>query len=217
MQKEVGFLKAAGADQNSANVNGDVLVDLSTKIGQIELRLDGIEKKLANLARANAAKTVAPNDGAGNGVDEGRFNELESKVDNHIADYDDFKKEVINMLKQLQDQLNDKVDYGRLAELEKLLMDKINEVARTLTKQLADKNETKKNLKMLEKQLKNLLDVFMQKQMNPDEENAMFSKKPLGGFSCASCEKNLINLHSKPPEFYNWNRFPVRDPSERIA
>lgn len=45
----------------------------------------------------------------------------------------------------------------------------------------------------------------------------MFSKKPLGGFSCASCEKNLINLQSKPPEYYNWNRFPVRDPSERIA
>ena len=51
------------------------------------------------------------------------------------------------MLKQLQDQLNDKVDYSRLAELEKLLMDKLNELARTLTKQLADKNETKKNLK----------------------------------------------------------------------
>jgi len=34
----------------------------------------------------------------------------------------------------------------------------------------------------------------MSKSNNPDEENAMFSKKPLGGFSCASCEKNLINL-----------------------
>ena len=62
---------------------------------------------------------------------------------------------------------------------------------------------------MLEKQLKNLLDVFMQKQNHPDEDNAMFSKKPLGGFSCASCEKNLINISSKPPDYYNWNRFPV--------
>lgn len=96
-------------------------------------------------------------------------------------------------------------------------MEKINDLNRQLSKQFADKGETKKSLKMLEKQLKNLLDIFMQKQGNPDEENAMFSKKPLGGFSCASCEKNLINLQSKPPEYYNWNRFPVRDPSERIA
>ena len=28
------------------------------------------------------------------------------------------------------------------------------------------------------------------------EDDAMFSKKPLGGFSCASCEKNLINIYS---------------------
>ena len=113
--------------------------------------------------------------------------------------------------------MNEKADFNRLAELEKLLMDKLNDVVHGLTKQLADKAETKKNLKMLEKQLKNLLDVFMQKQTNPDEDNAMFSKKPLGGFSCASCEKNILNLQAKPPEFYNWNRFPVRDPSERIA
>ena len=26
------------------------------------------------------------------------------------------------------------------------------------------------------------------------EDDAMFTKKPLGGFSCASCEKNIINL-----------------------
>lgn len=121
------------------------------------------------------------------------------------------------MLKQLQDQLNNKVDYDRLGELEKLLLDKLNEAIRGLTKQLADKNETKKNLKNLEKQLRNLLDVFMQRQTRPDEDDAMFSKKPLGGFSCASCEKNLINLNAKPPEFYTWNRLPVRDPSERIA
>lgn len=151
------------------------------------------------------------------GVDEKRFQDLVDKLENHLRDYNDFKDQIINMLKQLQDQMNEKADYGRLTELEKLLMDKLNDVVHGLTKQLADKAETKKNLKMLEKQLKNLLDVFMQKHSHSDEDNAMFSKKPLGGFSCASCEKNLINLQGQAPEKYNWNRFPVRDPSERIA
>lgn len=29
---------------------------------------------------------------------------------------------------------------------------------------------------------------------NPNEEDAMFTKKPLGGLSCASCERNITNL-----------------------
>ena len=27
-----------------------------------------------------------------------------------------------------------------------------------------------------------------------NEDDAMFTKKPLGGMSCASCEKDIINL-----------------------
>ena len=73
-------------------------------------------------------------------------------------------------------------------------MDRMNDMLKQLSNQFAPKSDTKKALKMLEKQLKNLLDIFMSKQTHPDEENAMFSKKPPGGFSCASCEKNLINL-----------------------
>lgn len=45
----------------------------------------------------------------------------------------------------------------------------------------------------------------------------MFSKKPLGGMSCASCEKDLVNLHGKKVEFMPWNRMPFRDPQDRIA
>lgn len=216
LQKELGYLKTAGlgsgAGDAGTTINGDVIMEITNKI---QIRIDDINKKLGNIQR-NAGNTTTLQD-TPKGIDESRLIDLENKLDNHLQDYDNFKNEVINMLKQLQDQLNDKVDFSRLAELEKLLMDKLNEVVRQLTKQLADKAETKKNLKMLEKQLRNLIDIFAQKQSNPDEDNAMFSKKPLGGISCASCEKNLINLQQKPSEFYNWNRFPVRDPSERIA
>lgn len=50
-----------------------------------------------------------------------------------------------------------------------------------------------------------------------NEEDAMFTKKPLGGMSCASCEKNLINIYGHKADYLPWNRFPFRDPSERIA
>ncbi len=86
-----------------------------------------------------------------------------------------------------------------------------------LTKQFADKAETKKALKLLERQLKNLYDLFMSKGGNEHNEDAMFSKKPLGGFSCASCEKDLVNLYGKKVDFMPWSKLPFRDPSERIA
>ena len=99
-------------------------------------------------------------------------------------------------------------------------MDRLNEIVKALTKQLADKNDTKKALKLLERQLKNLYDLFMTKGHNhahEHEDDAMFTKKPLGGTSCASCEKDIVNLYGKKADYIAWGKFPFRDPAERIA
>lgn len=96
-------------------------------------------------------------------------------------------------------------------------MERLNEIVKALTKQFADKNETKRALKLLERQLKNLYDLFMSKGGNDNEDDAMFSKKPLGGLSCASCDKDIINMYGKRVEFTPWSKLPFRDPSERIA
>lgn len=70
-----------------------------------------------------------------------------------------------------------------------MLIDKINDLVRSLAKQFADKNDTKKALKLLERQLKNLYELFMSRNhaAHEHEDDAMFTKKPLGGTSCASC------------------------------
>ena len=52
---------------------------------------------------------------------------------------------------------------------------------------------------------------------NANDEDAMFNKKHLCGFSCASCEKDLTNLYGKKVEFMPWGKMPLRDPTERIA
>ena len=47
--------------------------------------------------------------------------------------------------------------------------------------------------------MKNLYELLLnkgdQKGRNENEDDAMFTKKPLGGHSCASCERNITNLH----------------------
>jgi len=101
--------------------------------------------------------------------------------------------------------------------MESTIMLRLNDIVAALSKQFADKAETKKALKLLERQLKNLYDLFMSKGQNPTDEDAMFNKKHLCGYSCASCEKDLVNLYGKKVEFMPWSRLPFRDPSERIA
>ena len=121
---------------------------------------------------------------------------------------DNMRNEFARWMKELQDSLNGKADYDALSNLEKMIMERINEIVKALTKQLADKNDTKKALKLLERQLKNLYDVFLSRvgggHQHENEDDAMFTKKPLGGMSCASCEKDIINLYGKKVDFLPW-------------
>ena len=60
----------------------------------------------------------------------------------------------------------------------------------------------------------------MMNQQRPEkqsEEDALLSKKPLGGMSCASCEKNLINMSGTKVEYNSWGKLPVWDPSDRLT
>lgn len=62
-----------------------------------------------------------------------------------------------------------------------------------------------------------MYNLIMSKGGNDNTDDAMFSTKPLGGLSCASCEKGLVDMHGKRVEFMPWNKMPFRDPAERIA
>jgi hypothetical protein len=96
------------------------------------------------------------------------------------------------------------------------LLERLNEIVKALSKQFADKNDTRKALKLLEKNLKNMYDLFVNKGAE-NEEDAMFTSKPLGGNSCASCTKNVVNLYGRRSDYLPWGKMPFRDPSERIA
>lgn len=54
-------------------------------------------------------------------------------------------------IKELQDALNGKADLSQLAELDRSIMERIDNIVKGLVKQLADKNDTKKALKLLER------------------------------------------------------------------
>ncbi len=86
--------------------------------------------------------------------------------------------------------------------MDQALQDRLSEIVKALTKQFADKGDTRKALKIHEKQFENLYNLIMEgKGKNENEDDAMFSKKPLGGMSCASCEKGLVDMYGRRVEF----------------
>ena len=73
------------------------------------------------------------------------------------------KDEFSNWSKQLMDDMRLKADIETVKALEQSLMERLNEIVKQLSKQFADKNDTRKALKLLEKNLKNMYDLFMSK------------------------------------------------------
>jgi DNA repair exonuclease SbcCD ATPase subunit len=116
-------------------------------------------------------------------------------------------------LKELEELLNKKAGLDKLKELEDMLLAKLKEMYDEFIKRFADKNETKRALKYLEKLIRESETIKVVK----DGEDAMLARKPLGGWSCASCQKDLEKLMGKIAPYHAWNKMPYRDPADRIA
>jgi hypothetical protein len=50
-----------------------------------------------------------------------------------------------------------------------------------------------------------------------NEDDAMFTKKPYGPVTCASCEKNIINIQGTQADYHAWKKLPSNNISDRIA
>lgn len=99
-------------------------------------------------------------------------------------------------------------------------MERLQDLLNNLANMFADKEQMRKKFNVIEKNLKNLYDMIMALQTGnkrPDEDDAMFTKKPYGPVNCASCEKGIVNLLGNQADYLAWKRLPFREPSERIA
>ena len=56
---------------------------------------------------------------------------------------------------------------------------------------------------------------FLELNKINNADNWLLAKKPIGGNSCASCEAYIGDLHENK-EYVPWNKYPMRDPNERL-
>lgn len=93
-------------------------------------------------------------------------------------------------VQDLYNELLKKADINGLKALEASLL-RLNDLINDLANQFADRVENDKAHKLLQKNLKNLYDLFMSLKGDGTEDDPMFTTK---GISCASCAKGVQNM-----------------------
>ena len=123
-------------------------------------------------------------------------------------DIDDLRR----YLDELAEILKTKASEEDLKNLEGVLNGKIDELKILCNKRYADKIDTSKSIKYLDTQIKHIIEVYIKKMDKGD--SWLLAKKPIGGFTCASCEAYIGELKDKE-EYLAWNKYPVREPQDK--
>ena len=120
--------------------------------------------------------------------------------------------EVRRLMSDLTEILKTKATDEDLKNLEEVLISKIDELRILCLKRFADKTETSKSIKYLDTQIKHIIEVYIKKQDKGD--NWLIAKKPIGGYTCASCEAYIGDLKDRE-DYLAWNKYPMREPQDK--
>ena len=187
-------------------------------LGKWKDKIKLLEVKIAELAKELMRSK------SNDKIDENEWQAIKKRLEG-------FKKEIDGILNELRD-LSDIKNLRRLImELQAALEGKLdkeeferwkaendfNQIINGMLKKFADKNEMLNALKKLEARIAILEDLLREGRQFEGAEDALLAKKPLGGWSCASCQKDLINLEGMKVQYYPWAKLPYRNPADRIA
>ena len=125
---------------------------------------------------------------------------MNKKIDKAIAqEIDNYR-----VIQEIQTKLKKFVNDADLQNLEKYLLNILDENKKKISKNYVEKSDLKKNLKLLELKIKTLEETG-----SKDKENCFLAKKPMSGFLCASCETYVGDLKNNE-EVATWNKLNIR-------
>ena len=101
-----------------------------------------------------------------------------------------------------------KVNEEDMKNYELIANNKLDELKLMSNRKFAYKADTSKRLKYLDTQIKYIIELLKSKEKT--DNNWLLAKKPIGGYSCAACEKYLGDLKENG-EHVPWNKYPKRD------
>jgi hypothetical protein len=211
------------------NVNTEDITKLRARLELLESKMMQLSKSLTELMgkvdrmeknqRREPEKVAAQ--AAGAHIEEEEWMEVKKTIEKLTKDFQDILKDLeslrdlrkrVTMLEQLMETKLDKEEFEKWKQNSDL-----SQILAGITKKFADRNDMLRSLKKIEKRIQLLEEMIHKETVIDPADNALLAKKPLGGWSCASCQKDLINIEGMRVPYYPWNKLPMRDPTERIA
>lgn len=113
---------------------------------------------------------------------------------------------------EINELLKSKATEMQLNQMEDYLISMIEEMKNNFNRKYADRIDTNKNFKSIESQMKHIIEVYIKRSDKGD--SWLIAKKPIGGYSCASCENYIGDLTEKN-EFMAWNKVPGKETFDR--
>ena len=113
------------------------------------------------------------------------------------------------LLTEMAETIKSKTGVEDLKLFEQIIKNKLEELKLYSLRKLADKIETNRNIRYLDSQIRHIIDFYIKK--SDKSESWLLAKKPLGGFSCASCESYIGDLKNNAKEFTPWSKYPSRE------
>ena len=129
--------------------------------------------------------------------------EVNNKFEKVRLAIENLGRNIESILTTLSHTVNDK----EMTNFQNSIKTSIDEIKISFVKKFADKIDTKKNIKLLDTQIKNILE----KEKKDMADNWLLAKKPLNNFLCASCESVIKGELDKRSDYIAWNKYPSRD------
>ena len=210
LQRQITYLKEQLDDFNADQTDHEDIQNLKRKLESFAGEIHELDENFKDLMN----KKNLGNDNKKQLLDGSKY--LEIKV------YEEFKSQIIKefnnvndnfnhirkLIDNILDSLQNKSSFNDLKVLEEDLLAKIEDLRLTGIKKFADRMETNKNIKYLDQQIKQIIQIYIKK--NDKDNNWLIAKKPLNGNLCASCESYIGELRDNT-NYIPWNKYPNRE------
>ena len=190
-------------------------VELDSKSEKINNKIDDVERKINELIFGLYGDYELHNIDDSNNkkitfVTKDDFDEYKTNTENEFGkvweEIDKLKRTIENIF----DHLKEKSSLKDLDDMKNYLLQKVEELFMGLSKKYVERNENALAFKNLEEQFKKII-VLLATKAEHENDNWLIAKKPINGFSCASCESFIGELKEENNKYIHWNKMPLRE------
>ena len=211
LQKQISILKEHIDDLSANQIDHDDYMGYKRKVESLINRINELDTNLADiLSRKNIGLEKSKKNYQQNKFLEiKKFEEFKTQIIKEFTNVNDNFNLLRGLIDKLSDTINTKTSFDDFKALEEDFDAKLEDIKLTLSKKFADRIETNKNIKFLDQQIKNIVQIYIKKN-EKDSNNWLLAKKPLNSNLCASCDSYIGDL-KESSNFVPWNKYPNRE------